>query len=597
VNVRSVAALGAVLAILVLTVRPTPAQQDAPPSFRSGVNAVRVDVIVTSGDGRPIADLEASDFEVFEDGTPQTIDSFEVVRVDGSTSFLQYAPSPIRSLADEEVEAGRPDVGLYLLYFNGLYMPPNRAEQILEPLAQFVRSLPPGDMVGVMDPLTPLSAVMLTRDRDATVAAIRAQADMAARDRRERALLNRESIQPYALDRGIEAASLHLASLREGRQAIILISSSAPSTQSPIFSDLVKLLNANNTAVHVVDPTGLVPGGSIFRGSDLQELAERTGGLAVTRTNAIQAGLDRIAEDGRVQYVLTYASPAPADGRFHEIAVRVRRPGARVRARSGYLALSAVEMRRAAAPARPVDASVQSALATAVSTATLVRTWVGTARGANGATRVTLAWEPVPAAPGEQRRQTPQQASVTATVRNGATVYDSEAPDGTAARVPIDSRLAQSVTFDAPPGPLDVRLSLYAREEVVDSESRTLDVPDYGRQPAMSTPAVHAGRSAVEIRTIRSDPDRPPVVRREFSRSEQLLVRFETYGSDVKPRATLLNQSGERMHEIAIADSDEPDRYEITTGVSHLAIGDYVLEIALGDDEETRALVPIKVRR
>jgi VWFA-related protein len=207
-----------------------------------------------------------------------------------------------------------------------MYMAPDRAGRIIEPLARFVRDLPPGDMVGIMDALTPLSAIMLTRDREAIATEIRRRTDMSFRDRRMFALQNLESIQPYPLHDGLEAASLHLASLREGRQSIVLVSSSAPNAQSVFFSDLVKRLNANNTAVYVVDPSGLVPRGGSFQGtSDLHEIAERTGGLAITRTNSVEQGLERIAADGRVQYLLTYASPAPADGRFHEISVRVRR--------------------------------------------------------------------------------------------------------------------------------------------------------------------------------------------------------------------------------------------------------------------------------
>jgi VWFA-related protein len=188
-TVRTGSALAVALLLTAFGVT-TPAQQDTPPSFRSGVNAVRVDVIVTDRDGRPIDNLVQEDFEVHEDGAPQTIDRFELVRVDGSTSFLQYAPQPIRSLLDEETEAARPDLALYLLYFTDLYMAPDRAGRILEPLVRFVRDLPAGDMVGTMDPLTPLSAVMLTRDRDTIAHEIRRRADMAFRDRRVNALEN-----------------------------------------------------------------------------------------------------------------------------------------------------------------------------------------------------------------------------------------------------------------------------------------------------------------------------------------------------------------------------------------------------------------------
>jgi hypothetical protein len=325
----------------------------------------------------------------------------------------------------------------------------------------------------------------------------------------------------------------------------------------------------------------------------VRALADRPGGRADTTTNAIAGGLYRLAADARLQYVLAYTSPAPADGRFHQISVRVRRPGARVRARSGFRALSADEMRRVPPPPRPADASVLSALATTVPAGTFVRTWVGTARGERGGTRVTLAWELVPAAPGE-RRDTPRRVAVSAAVRGGATIYSSEDGPGV---LPVDGREPHSVSFDAPPGVLALRVAVYGNEDVLDVESRAVEVPAYEAR-SISTPAVYAARSAAELRTIRSNPARAPAVRREFSRTEQLLVRFESYAADsALPRADLLNQAGERLHDLTVAAGQTPGSHEITTGVSHLAIGDYVLEIVLGSDPETRTLVPIKVRQ
>ena len=47
-----------------------------PPVFRSGVEAVRFEAIVTDKDGKPITDLTVDDFEVREDDAPQTIEQF-----------------------------------------------------------------------------------------------------------------------------------------------------------------------------------------------------------------------------------------------------------------------------------------------------------------------------------------------------------------------------------------------------------------------------------------------------------------------------------------------------------------------------------------
>src|SRR5436309_8836051 len=61
--------------------------QDAPavpqrpaevPTFGVGTAAVTLDVVVRDKKGRAVRDLKTSDFEVFEDGVKQTIDSFRV---------------------------------------------------------------------------------------------------------------------------------------------------------------------------------------------------------------------------------------------------------------------------------------------------------------------------------------------------------------------------------------------------------------------------------------------------------------------------------------------------------------------------------------
>ena len=47
-------------------------QREAPP-FRVGVDAVRIDAVVTDRDGRIVSDLTADDFEVRQDGKRQTV--------------------------------------------------------------------------------------------------------------------------------------------------------------------------------------------------------------------------------------------------------------------------------------------------------------------------------------------------------------------------------------------------------------------------------------------------------------------------------------------------------------------------------------------
>src|SRR5262245_64921278 len=48
--------------------QPPPADPAQPPVFRTGINFVRVDVIISDKTGNPIADLSQADFDVTEDG-------------------------------------------------------------------------------------------------------------------------------------------------------------------------------------------------------------------------------------------------------------------------------------------------------------------------------------------------------------------------------------------------------------------------------------------------------------------------------------------------------------------------------------------------
>ena len=83
---------------------------------------------------------------------------------------------------------------------------------------------------------------------------------------------------------------------------------------------------------------------------DMQEdgpnsLAVDTGGMMIRNENNIGRALDAIADDANRYYVLGY-QPVNAnfDGKFRSIEVRVPRPGVRVRARRGYLALEPSRM-------------------------------------------------------------------------------------------------------------------------------------------------------------------------------------------------------------------------------------------------------------
>ena len=59
-------------AALVSTQDPPASRGGAQPTFRGGVNVVRVDVNVTDSRGNTVTDLAKEEFEIVEDGRPQT---------------------------------------------------------------------------------------------------------------------------------------------------------------------------------------------------------------------------------------------------------------------------------------------------------------------------------------------------------------------------------------------------------------------------------------------------------------------------------------------------------------------------------------------
>jgi VWFA-related protein len=101
-----------------------------------------------------------------------------------------------------------------------------------------------------------------------------------------------------------------------------------------------------NVAIYAVDPRGLLTISSIEdvraqreQKDSLYTLAINTGGLAFVEQSSLPRAAEAIVADNGSFYLLGYyPDPLVRDGKFHDIRVRVKRPGVRVRARQGYVA-------------------------------------------------------------------------------------------------------------------------------------------------------------------------------------------------------------------------------------------------------------------
>ena len=69
-------AVAALLAVPVLAAAQSPSPSPRLPVFKSEVNYVEVDVLVTDKDGHTVRDLRPEEFQVLEDGKPQAVAAF-----------------------------------------------------------------------------------------------------------------------------------------------------------------------------------------------------------------------------------------------------------------------------------------------------------------------------------------------------------------------------------------------------------------------------------------------------------------------------------------------------------------------------------------
>ena len=206
--------------------------------------------------------------------------------------------------------------------------------------------------------------------------------------------------------------------------------------------------NRANCAIYALDPRGLaafefdidqgvgqqLDRAALDAGLDtLRTLADETDGRAILNSNDLVKGLAQMVKDASSYYLLGYTASSPTDGKFKQIRVQVKRPGLQVRARKGYWALSPDDVAAVTAAATRVGPAPEIGEALALIETPLrartIRTWIGTARGENGRTAVTLVWEPAPATAGE-RREPPAQLAVTAGGQSGAAYFRGKVPAG-----------------------------------------------------------------------------------------------------------------------------------------------------------------------
>lgn len=666
-RIHPVAACALVLSVLSLVVTSAaplagvPGRaQDPQAIFRTRVDAVTVDVIVTDKDGKPVTDLTAADFEIKESGKVQTVDSFKrILLTDDRFDLDPVRAQPITSMEAQLREAARDDVRLITIFLDDYHTRLGNSMAIREKLAKFVRELDPRDMVAIMYPLTPTLALTYSRDHDGMANAIMKFEGRKYNHQQkfpQEEVYNRlsrqqiEDLRNAIVIEALEGLNVYLGTLRQGRKTVLYVSEGMSATlpveiasggavqgampntaqeqlrnRAEVFNaagllnrmqDVFASANRSNTAIYTLDPRGLATGEfdisepNVNYESDrrvlnestdlLRVLSDQTDGRAIVGRNDPLPNLRQMIRDTSAYYLIGYtSSEAPRDGKFHEIKLSVKRKGVDVRYRKGYWAMSADDVARASAPAKPaLPSDVAEALASVASPERghPVRTWVGFDRGEDGRSLVTLVWETAPSIAAPSAADAPEQLSVIANFVTGDLLFR-----GKVARDPQALRPSGKVTFPSKPGAMRLRLTAEnAAGQLIDSEDREVVVPDYTKVgPTVTPPEVYRAQTVRELNLLRQSAASLPTTVREFGRTEQLLIRFHAYGPGGNPPAIairLLNSLGETMSTFPAPERKPDGAYDVPFSLGGLVTGSYIIEIESStSDLKSRVLVGFKI--
>jgi Ca-activated chloride channel family protein len=284
--------------------------QEQPQRFKSGTEAVSVDVLVLDG-GRTVTDLTADDFELLDNGVAQQVDSVQVLDVPfsmmlalDSSSSLHTGRAKLQDAARAAVETLQEDDRASVLSFS---------DQISAPTPW---AAPRQAVLDAIDNLRTDGSTSLV---DAAFTAVLQRDPEPGRRNLVILFTDGEDTSSWLPDaRALEAAERSEAVVycvaidkprQEGRRALKFRSGVRVDANQPVVS------------------------------SDdfLEELASRTGGERLsTGVGGLQKTFRRVVNNFRSRYVLTYAPSGVPDGGWHAIDVRVKGHKYKIAARRGY---------------------------------------------------------------------------------------------------------------------------------------------------------------------------------------------------------------------------------------------------------------------
>jgi VWFA-related protein len=124
----------------------TPDSGNSVATIKSKVRLVLVDVVVTNGKGDAVTGLQKQDFEVLEDGKPQTISTFEEHHGAPPTQ-IKVPPLPPNVYTNFPVTQTADSVNVLLL--DALNTPSRDQSYVHSQMIRYVKTIPPGTRVAI----------------------------------------------------------------------------------------------------------------------------------------------------------------------------------------------------------------------------------------------------------------------------------------------------------------------------------------------------------------------------------------------------------------------------------------------------------------
>jgi Ca-activated chloride channel family protein len=268
--------------------------------FKSGVETVAVYATVTDKDGLLVRDLQQSDFHIYDNGKLQ------------QTTLFKSDVQPVTVMVTLDTS------GSMTMSFD-----------LLKDAAEaFVIRLLPEDRARIMnfDDKLVISPAF-TNNTDDLVRYIHEDIDYG----------NGTKLWDAVAD------SMERLKTIEGRRAVLLFTD-GDDTTSRVHSldDVLKRAESEDIMIYSVGLESHILGEVTKPDKGIRKLAEATGGgyFLLTKAADLNATFTRVADELHRQYVLGF-TPQVADGKLHNLQVRVSQLGMTARARNTYLAPSA----------------------------------------------------------------------------------------------------------------------------------------------------------------------------------------------------------------------------------------------------------------